>query len=117
MELSSSRPRGHAASCAARKTHRRPQTLRPPASRGMVGVRGFEPPTPCSKSRCATELRHTPGCPREYTARPDGRSRLGEQAGAGLLTCLRAMADAVLLIGHELGKAAPERRVEEERVV
>jgi hypothetical protein len=26
----------------------------------MVGVRGFEPPTPCSQSRCATGLRHTP---------------------------------------------------------
>ena len=26
----------------------------------MVGVRGFEPPTPCSQSRCATRLRYTP---------------------------------------------------------
>jgi hypothetical protein len=26
----------------------------------MVGVRGFEPPAPCSQSRCATRLRHTP---------------------------------------------------------
>ena len=26
----------------------------------MVGVEGFEPPTPCSQSRCATRLRHTP---------------------------------------------------------
>ena len=26
----------------------------------MVGVRGFEPPTPCSQSRCATGLRYTP---------------------------------------------------------
>ncbi len=25
-----------------------------------VGVRGFEPPTPCSQSRCATRLRYTP---------------------------------------------------------
>src|SRR5262249_14898848 len=29
----------------------------------MVGVRGFEPPTPCSQSRCATGLRHTPNSP------------------------------------------------------
>ena len=28
--------------------------------RWAVGVRGFEPPTPCSQSRCATRLRHTP---------------------------------------------------------
>ena len=26
----------------------------------MVGVRGFEPPTPCSQSRCAAKLRYTP---------------------------------------------------------
>ncbi len=26
----------------------------------VVGVRGFEPPAPCSQSRCATRLRHTP---------------------------------------------------------
>ena len=27
---------------------------------GLVGVEGFEPPTPCSQSRCATRLRYTP---------------------------------------------------------
>src|SRR5680860_960512 len=26
----------------------------------MVGTRGFEPPTSCSQSRCATRLRHVP---------------------------------------------------------
>ena len=26
----------------------------------MVGARGFEPPTPCSQSRCASRLRHAP---------------------------------------------------------
>ena len=26
----------------------------------VVGARGFEPPTPCSQSRCATRLRYTP---------------------------------------------------------
>ncbi len=26
----------------------------------MIGVEGFEPPTPCSQSRCATRLRYTP---------------------------------------------------------
>jgi hypothetical protein len=33
-----------------------PTELFPP----MVGVRGFEPPTPCSQSRCAAKLRYTP---------------------------------------------------------
>ncbi len=28
--------------------------------KGMVGARGFEPPTPCSRSRCATRLRYAP---------------------------------------------------------
>src|SRR5574342_4224 len=117
MDVSSSRPRGYAASCAARKTRRRPQSLRPPASRGLVGVRGFEPPTPCSQSRCATELRHTPVCPGEYTARPEARSRRGQEPLAGAATRLGAVADAVLLLSGALGEAAPERRVEEQRVV
>ncbi len=26
----------------------------------FIGVRGFEPPTPCSQSKCAARLRHTP---------------------------------------------------------
>ncbi len=30
----------------------------------MVGVRGFEPPTPSSRTRCATRLRYTPICRR-----------------------------------------------------
>ncbi len=29
-------------------------------NRYLVGVEGFEPPTPCSQSRCATRLRYTP---------------------------------------------------------
>ena len=38
--------------------HRRGHLL---AAGGMlVGARGFEPPTPCSQSRCATGLRHAP---------------------------------------------------------
>jgi hypothetical protein len=36
----------------------------------MVGVRGFEPPTPSSRTMCATRLRYTPtwpqGGPRDY---------------------------------------------------
>ena len=31
-----------------------------PAFDGLVGARGFEPPTPCSRSRCATRLRYAP---------------------------------------------------------
>jgi hypothetical protein len=34
----------------------------------MVGVRGFEPPAPSSRTRCATRLRYTP--PRRRTSSP-----------------------------------------------
>ncbi len=39
-----------------------PVELRAPrrSGRQMVGAEGFEPPTPCSQSRCATRLRHAP---------------------------------------------------------
>ncbi len=31
----------------------------------MVGARGFEPPTPCSRSRCSTRLSHAPTLSRQ----------------------------------------------------
>ena len=42
-----------------------PTELHPPVHpgapiRAVIGTRGFEPPTPCSQSRCATRLRHVP---------------------------------------------------------
>ena len=37
-----------------------PSRVRPMARRRLVGVEGFEPPTLCSQSRCATRLRYTP---------------------------------------------------------
>jgi hypothetical protein len=40
--------------------------------REVVGTGGFEPPTPCSQSRCATKLRHVPP-PGEYTIGLAGR--------------------------------------------
>jgi hypothetical protein len=44
-------------------------------SRSLVGARGFEPPTPCSQSRCATRLRHAP--PRPPVSIPEAREGLG----------------------------------------
>src|SRR5216684_6145609 len=42
----------------------------------VVGARGFEPPTSCSQSRCATRLRHAPEPPaRHISARASGFSR------------------------------------------
>ena len=41
-----------------------------PRNRQMVGAEGFEPPTLCSQSRCATRLRHAPPC---FPARPGAR--------------------------------------------
>src|SRR5215211_5634643 len=61
--------------------------LHPHASRSglasvAVGARGFEPPTPCSQSRCATRLRHAPPRPELSIAGRDeslnyGRRRHG----------------------------------------
>src|SRR2546428_2494762 len=42
-----------------------PSSLRPHPSCKLVGARGFEPPTPCSQSRCATRLRYTPTLKRQ----------------------------------------------------
>ena len=66
----------------------------------VVGVRGFEPPAPCSQSRCATGLRHTPfavgivgqrrkGCQLQWIpAVPppvrDGARQFGRQCSEGL---------------------------------
>src|SRR6266851_9856306 len=42
----------------------------------VVGARGFEPPTSCSQSRCATRLRHAPEPQaRDISARASGCSR------------------------------------------
>ena len=41
----------------ARSRQREHQTI---TAKLLVGVQGFEPWTPCSQSRCATRLRHTP---------------------------------------------------------
>src|SRR5690606_38096027 len=38
-----------------------------PTLHDLVGVEGFEPPTPCSQSRCATRLRYTPETRPNYT--------------------------------------------------
>jgi hypothetical protein len=38
----------------------------------MVGAGGFEPPTPCSQSKCATKLRHAPMREGTTILAPDG---------------------------------------------
>ena len=52
--------------------------------RGMVGARGFEPPTPCSRSKCATRLRYAP----TGAASIERRSQRGA-AGRGERACPR----------------------------
>src|ERR687898_435188 len=42
-----------------------------------VGARGFEPPTPCSQSRCATRLRHAPRRPGMSITKGDARLNYG----------------------------------------
>ena len=40
---------------------------------GLVGARGFEPPTPCSRSKCATRLRYAPPDRQPEKGFPRGR--------------------------------------------
>src|SRR5487761_2291023 len=52
------------------KDLREPRELSQPNQLVMVGAEGFEPPTLCSQSRCATRLRHAPPTISPYPARP-----------------------------------------------
>src|SRR6266478_5264164 len=55
----------------------------------VVGARGFEPPTSCSQSRCATRLRHAPEPPaRRISVRASGFNRwvLSRATGASSLS-------------------------------
>ena len=45
--------------------------------RSMVGVAGFEPATPSSRTRCATRLRYTPPMQRLYNGVPEGPQARG----------------------------------------
>src|SRR4029079_12093818 len=78
----------------------------------MVGVRGFEPPAPCSQSRCATGLRYTPMLRGET-----GRSISPEQQRSGGPGSHAAVTDAVLVGGGRDAERAAEGWIEEERVV
>lgn|SRR5690606_3065247 len=72
IRLSYGRPAACHASPAAKPQAPRPSFARsfgvdihsaadpPPQATEVVGVEGFEPPTPCSQSKCATRLRYTP---------------------------------------------------------
>src|SRR5512136_1453457 len=44
----------------AAKSRARHSEFHIPNSRRMVGARGFEPPTPWSRTKCATRLRYAP---------------------------------------------------------
>ena len=52
----------------------------------MVGVRGFEPPTPASRTQCSTRLSHTPTCPDDASAvRGSGLIAIGPVGGKRLI--------------------------------
>ena len=47
----------------------------------MVGAEGFEPPTLCSQSRCATRLRYAPTVYLDCIVEPDPRPKPAELRG------------------------------------
>ena len=52
----------------------------------LVGARGFEPPTPCSRSKCATRLRYAPPDRQPMNeAYPPGNQRMRSLTGSGAL--------------------------------
>lgn len=56
----------------------------------LVGAEGFEPPTPCSRSKCATRLRYAP--PMAKSRVRHGRMPAGKAYGHGI----RHVADDVM---------------------
>ena len=75
----------------------------------MVGVEGFEPPTPCSQSRCATRLRYTPigtsrHSPPAQTVSGETRPKTahtGWREAGTIRTALRTVNPMWAIIGHK----------------
>jgi hypothetical protein len=65
----------------------------------MVGVRGFEPPAPSSRTRCATRLRYTPPC-----------VRFGQSALIGAAASLSKPGRGASLDGASAPTGARDRR-------
>src|SRR3990172_2073673 len=81
---------------------------RRPGEGSVVGVAGFEPAAPCSQSRCATGLRHTP-TDTHYIS-PAEEPACGAHRPP-------AVVDARLLLEGQLGERAAARRVKEHGIV
>src|ERR687897_1509316 len=62
-----------------------------------VGARGFEPPTPCSQSRCATRLRHAPPRPGMSITKGNSSSKYGRRG-----YCLYLLVQEAASEGSEL---------------
>ena len=69
--------------CSIRLSYGRVHVTSAQPGMRLVGVEGFEPPTPCSQSRCATRLRYTPVPAGRFRARGGEytRRRLYRQRG------------------------------------
>ena len=49
----------------------------------LVGAEGFEPPTLCSQSRCATRLRYAPTTSFDCSPNPSAKALQSTQSAAG----------------------------------
>ena len=77
----------------------------------MVGVRGFEPPTPSSRTMCATRLRYTPTWPRKAArAAIYGRPRRCASLAALSAFHLRQMSASAFLVQRSKAKLKVRER-------
>ena len=87
--------------------------LQTPRWPGLVGAEGFEPPTLCSQSRCATRLRHAPR-PKSI-AREAGKATRATVAGARIIRKPRAGGQTAFAGGRRRSRMALRRNTASRR--
>ena len=69
-----------------------------PFDQVLVGAEGFEPPTPCSQSRCATRLRYAPKKPNPNPTFVGDRDDTQDLYGGQLVTSIGGLATTMLIV-------------------
>ena len=81
----------------------------------MVGAEGFEPPTLCSQSRCATRLRYAPtisfDCNPNFVSSPGPRPYAGSRVPSSCPDALQPVLNGVKMESRDLNSEAHENAV------